>query len=176
MNTNLKRRAKGKSRVKVKSKAAQAPAEELRVVILHNHPRYEEMTRKFTKEFSPNPAGCVFTFDLNQLPEASNRWRPSFDEEIPIREDEPVLVRQFARADRIFVGIDPAANLPSTWKVALWALAKIRTHGKGSLVHLEDGRADPEITHFLEDLATLSDLDLVRWKPGATGAVKLPPI
>ena len=135
-----------------------------RDVILHSHPRFVDLMREFTDEFSSIPPDCIFSYDLNRLPAPSDGGRPSETEEIPVGDNEPLLSLQISRADRIYIGVEPGTRLPAMWKLVLLALLKSRPHAKGSLVLLEESHPDPELVEFLESLANDSDLDLVQWR------------
>lgn len=159
MTTDLELLAKEATKV--------SPRKLHRDVILHSHPRFEDMMRRFTEQFSTVPCDCVFSFDLNRLPEPTDTAATGSQPEVPIHRDEPLLSLQVSRADRIFLGIDTSGEFPSVWKLVLWTLLKSRPQTKGSLVLLEDHHPDPALVDFLEDLAGECLLDFIQWRPGA---------
>lgn len=145
-----------------------------RCVILHSHPRFVDMMHEFAEEFSAIPPDCVFSFDLNRLPEPSGLATAPDTDAGQAAMDEPLLSLQVSRADRIYLGIEAGNALPPVWKLALSGLLKSRPHVRGSIVLLEDMHPDPELVDFLETVASDTDLDLIQWrrpaKPAADGS------
>lgn len=121
----------------------------LRGVVLHNHPHFLETSLAALAQTDFSRATGLFSFDLNELsaPPGTRHCNAS---------------AAICAADLFVVAIDRDYDLPPMWKVVLWLLFKARTSGQGWLVIPEEAAADRELAKFLEDLATVSRLDIVR--------------
>ena len=150
------------------------PGDCRRAVALFNHPRFQTTASDLLRETGFNRLDSISPLDLNHL---ANPPEPVFSGESP-GDAAPHLsdastsgpAGEICRADVLVVGIDPTHELPPMWKVVLWFLFKSRRGAAGWLVCAGESGDDCELTTFLDDLATLSNLELIRRCPTAPGA------